>query len=729
MPDPTVCPDVLSGLVSYFGDAIVYNAGTYTISYVTGTYKINPDAPWGVEYDDHDAQIGLLHGFYVVDGAGNIGRGPGNSQGYETQAEVAAGNAGATSLFEHAGGSIGIYLLDGYYPDNVAGDPCPTFSLSAVPTVILYATPTNGPCGVYELSWEVGPDPTVISSVSIDQGIGSVGTSGSQAVTVDSGSMTYTLIATSTVGTTTAQATVSRADYNGATGASPSAEPSVLSPDPMYFDSGFIYPAGLYFVEYLDGAYNLENGNSSFWDVSAVVTDTSTLLSVQSITDSPPVVTTANPHDLVSGQAVVITGVQPLVGGPDGFFSVTVLSPTTFLLNSVASVDVSGGTGFVDGGHSLNVGPPFETLFATEADALAAISSGQSYPYCHVGGKPIGVYIIDSNYPDNVQGSPPFTVRLAGPSPMASIAASPTLIVAGSAVTLSWSAVGWEANIDNGVGTLFSTPSNTTGTLTVNPTSTTTYALTSTTDGFTDAMASVTVMVLPPAVDSFSASPSTICAGATSTLAWSTTGAASVSIDNGVGTVAAGGSTSVSPTSSTTYTITATNGSGTATSTATVTVNALAPTPSFTLTARGARVIVGWIDPGDGYGTLTVNIYCGTSSGGESLIQSGLSVGDGQFVDLGLMSGTTYYYRVSFANGCGEGALAAEQSVTPVCCQNDYTATTTPSTSYAASTVPSSTAAASTPPMSTAVSSTPPSTTYSTSPPPSTTYTSDGCPD
>ena len=69
----------------------------------------------------------------------------------------------------------------------------------------------------------------------------------------------------------------------------------------------------------------------------------------------------------------------------------------------------------------------------------------------------------------------------------------------------------------------------------------------------------------------FTATPSSIAAGASSTLAWNISGAASVSIDNGIGTVAASGSQAVTPGVTTVYKLTATT-SGGAVLTITVTV-------------------------------------------------------------------------------------------------------------------------------------------------------------
>lgn len=80
----------------------------------------------------------------------------------------------------------------------------------------------------------------------------------------------------------------------------------------------------------------------------------------------------------------------------------------------------------------------------------------------------------------------------------------------------------------------------------------------------------------------FSASPGTISQSASSSLSWTSGGATSASIDNGVGAVTpvAGGSVSVSPSTSTTYTLTLTGPGGSITRTAGIAVIA-APTGSL----------------------------------------------------------------------------------------------------------------------------------------------------
>lgn len=76
------------------------------------------------------------------------------------------------------------------------------------------------------------------------------------------------------------------------------------------------------------------------------------------------------------------------------------------------------------------------------------------------------------------------------------------------------------------------------------------------------------------------ANPTTLNKGESSTLTWNSTDATQLSIDPGVGTVTAEGSTKVTPSDSTTYTITANGPGGSATATAAVSVNAPAPPPT-----------------------------------------------------------------------------------------------------------------------------------------------------
>jgi uncharacterized repeat protein (TIGR02543 family) len=112
-----------------------------------------------------------------------------------------------------------------------------------------------------------------------------------------------------------------------------------------------------------------------------------------------------------------------------------------------------------------------------------------------------------------------------------------------------------------------------------------------------------------PIINSFSASPSTIAAGESSTLSWSVTDASSVSIDNGVGSVDLTGTTTVDPATTTTYTLTATNASGSVTLTTTVTVASASAVATVTYHGNGHTAGTVPVDPSSPYepgATVTV---------------------------------------------------------------------------------------------------------------------------
>lgn len=75
-----------------------------------------------------------------------------------------------------------------------------------------------------------------------------------------------------------------------------------------------------------------------------------------------------------------------------------------------------------------------------------------------------------------------------------------------------------------------------------------------------------------PTISSFTASPSSIMTGQSSTLSWATSGATSLSIDNSIGDVTGVTSRAVSPAVTTTYMLTARNSAGSVTASTTVTV-------------------------------------------------------------------------------------------------------------------------------------------------------------
>lgn len=133
------------------------------------------------------------------------------------------------------------------------------------------------------------------------------------------------------------------------------------------------------------------------------------------------------------------------------------------------------------------------------------------------------------------------------------------VIPPGAPATLSWSVVGGQSlGIDSGVGDVTGQTS-----IVVRPQATTTYTL-SATNTLATVNASVTVQVEAgvPVISAFSSSPGRALPGAKSTLSWSVSGADTVDIEPGIGTVPAVSTVQVAPGAETEYTLTASNAHG-----------------------------------------------------------------------------------------------------------------------------------------------------------------------
>jgi hypothetical protein len=169
------------------------------------------------------------------------------------------------------------------------------------------------------------------------------------------------------------------------------------------------------------------------------------------------------------------------------------------------------------------------------------------------------------------------TVTLPG-APTVTLSASPASITAGSSSTLAWNTTNTTACTASGgwSGTLA-----TSGRQVVSPASSTTYTLACTgTNGSATQSTTVTVSGVAPAPTvAISVAPASVVAGASATLIWSSTNAASCTASNGwAGAKATSGTQSVSPTVNTTYTLVCTGANGTtAPQSATVSVSSTAP--------------------------------------------------------------------------------------------------------------------------------------------------------
>ena len=138
---------------------------------------------------------------------------------------------------------------------------------------------------------------------------------------------------------------------------------------------------------------------------------------------------------------------------------------------------------------------------------------------------------------------------------------------------------------------------------------------------------SPTVNGSAPTIASFTADPTSITSGSTSTLSWMVTGATSIAITPGAFTSTSDmGSTSVSPTATTTYTLAATNTAGSTTSTLTVTVSPPSKpvidsfTASPTSVTSGSSSTLSWTTTGATSIAITPGTFTSTSNTGSTSV-------------------------------------------------------------------------------------------------------------
>ncbi len=160
----------------------------------------------------------------------------------------------------------------------------------------------------------------------------------------------------------------------------------------------------------------------------------------------------------------------------------------------------------------------------------------------------------------------------------AHLEAGPTVIAPGTTAVLSWSTeLADTCRIEPGIGSV--APN---GSIQVAPSQTTTYTLhASGPYGQTSRAVTLQVAAGAPTVR-LTAVPAAIDAGETTTLSWDSNLAGAVSIEPGIGAVAAHGSMVVAPPHTTTYTITASGPGGVAQAFVEVLVNVPAPTAAIT---------------------------------------------------------------------------------------------------------------------------------------------------
>ncbi len=241
-------------------------------------------------------------------------------------------------------------------------------------------------------------------------------------------------------------------------------------------------------------------------------------------------------------------------------------STLSWTVQGAARVDIAPGIGSVATSGSRVVTPAVTTIYTlTAADAAGKTVS-------------VTVQVVVSGTPSPGGDLPVIN----------SFSATPPGISSGGSATLVWNVSNaTSVTIDHGLGSFASA-----GSTVVTPSSTTTYVLTAANAaGSATASTVVTVSGTSPAglpdIVQFSASPSVISAGDSSTLTWAVSGTGTISIDRGIGAVAPSGTKTVSPSSTTSYTLTATNAAGSVHKSVTVEVEEEEPEgePDLVITA------------------------------------------------------------------------------------------------------------------------------------------------
>ncbi len=163
----------------------------------------------------------------------------------------------------------------------------------------------------------------------------------------------------------------------------------------------------------------------------------------------------------------------------------------------------------------------------------------------------------------------------------------------------------------------------------------------------------------PPVVSYFYGSPACISKGGSSNLSWGVTGADSVDIEPGVGTVPATGSHAVSPDSSTTYKLTAKSAAGSTMGDTSITVSAEAAAPAAPAPSPPVTVA-----PTPSATVPVINYF---ESSPNSIIPGGIAT---------LVWSVTGASGVSIDNGVGTVPTQGRQGVLPLA-TTTYTLTAT----------------------------------------------------
>ncbi len=315
-------------------------------------------------------------------------------------------------------------------------------------------------------------------------------------------------------------------------------------------------------------------------------------------------------------------------------------------------------------------GAGFSTLSWTSTNgASASLTSFGSVP---LNGSAIATPAVTTQYTLTVLGTNGQTVTCvvtiivhnSPNAPSCTLSANPSSIQSGGSIVLNWgSQNAVSASFNQGIGSVALSGSRTESNITTNRT----YVLTVTAADGTTATCQAPVVVTTQAAPSctLTASPSNISSGGSVLLSWTTTNAASATLNQGIGSVALNGSyTFANITSNRTFILTVVGTNGTTINCQTsVVVNEIPNAPSCALNANPNSVNYG------GSSTLTWS----SSNAVSAVIDNGIGgvAVNGSYVVGNITSNRTYTLTVTAANGqtatCQAPIVVQQINVQPSC--------------------------------------------------------------
>ena len=331
-------------------------------------------------------------------------------------------------------------------------------------------------------------------------------------------------------------------------------------------------------------------------DVDSYVTVAAVFL--PTVPQTPPAVTlSASPSTIVTGSSSTLTWSSPNAtsctasgswSGNEPTAGTLVVSPTATSTYTLTCTSPTGTSSPVSATITVNPPAPSVSITANTGSIVAGGSTTLTWSSTYAtaclgsggwsGSEPMAgtlavsptvtttYTIVCSNSTGNSPASSTIVAVMPAPvqPPTVALSANATSVLPGGSSTLTWSSTNATSCVASGA---WSGSEAVSGSLTVTPPATSTYTLVCTNASGNSPAKSITVAVIPPKPTvTISANPSSIAAGASSTLTWSSTNATSCTASGSwSGTEAVSGTVTVAPAATSTYMVTCANSAGSST--------------------------------------------------------------------------------------------------------------------------------------------------------------------